>query len=293
MRPTQLGEALTNRDSVLNSFILETSVKNRHRLILDFLETRGTCTYQELSSRFDVSTMTIRRDVDFLAQQGRVIKTLGGVQDARAPSFLFETPLHSRISTNREEKQAIAEHAIRLIEAGQTLFIDGSTTCLELARLINVRCDGLTIVTNSVLTCIKLGKSGNNMVVCVGGQFEKDTASFVGASAEETASKFFVDMALLSTKGFVPTEGTFESSIGNLRIKQIFAEQSANTVLLVDHSKFGVRALRKAIDISRISTVVTNRPLPAQDASSLRRQSKRVVIASAKTKTPKKALNAS
>jgi DeoR/GlpR family transcriptional regulator of sugar metabolism len=284
MRPTQLGEALTNRDSVLNSFILETSVKNRHRLILDFLETRGTCTYQELSSRFDVSTMTIRRDVDFLAQQGRVIKTLGGVQDARAPSFLFETPLHSRISTNREEKQAIAEHAIRLIEAGQTLFIDGSTTCLELARLINVRCDGLTI---------KLGKSGNNMVVCVGGQFEKDTASFVGASAEETASKFFVDMALLSTKGFVPTEGTFESSIGNLRIKQIFAEQSANTVLLVDHSKFGVRALRKAIDISRISTVVTNRPLPAQDASSLRRQSKRVVIASAKTKTPKKALNAS
>jgi DeoR/GlpR family transcriptional regulator of sugar metabolism len=269
------------------------SVKNRHRLILDLLETHGACTYQELGSKFEVSTMTIRRDVDFLASQGRVIKTLGGVQNAHAPSYFFETSLYSRIAKNRDAKQAIAEKALGLIKPGQTLFIDGSSTCLHLARLIATRCEELTVVTNSALTSIELGKSSKNMVVCLGGQFEKDTASFVGPTAEDAASKFFVDVALISTKGFIPGEGTFESSVGNVRIKQVFAEQSAKTVLLVDHTKIGTRALTKAIDIKRISAVVTNRPLTAKDSGALRRHSKDVLVASASRKGRKEVLDAS
>jgi DeoR/GlpR family transcriptional regulator of sugar metabolism len=276
----------------VNAF-MGNSVKNRHRLILDLLEMRGACTYQELSSKFEVSTMTIRRDVDFLASQGRVIKTLGGVQNAQAPSYFFETSLYSRISKNREAKQAIAEKAFGLIEAGQTLFIDGSSTCLHLARLIAARSEGLTVVTNSALTSIELGKSSKNMVVCLGGQFEKDTASFVGPSAEDAASKFFVDMALVSTKGFIPKEGTFESSVGNVRIKQVFAEQSAKTILLVDHAKFGTRALTKVIDIKRISVVVTNRHPSAKDAGTLKRQSKEVLVVNAKRKARTEVVNAS
>lgn len=268
------------------------SMKSRHRLILELLELRGACTYQELSAQFDVSTMTIRRDVDLLASQGRVIKTLGGVQNAHAPAYFFETPLYSRISKNLEAKQAIAETAFGFIEAGHTLFIDGSTTCLHLARLIAERCNGLTVVTNSALTSIELGKSGNNMVVCLGGQFEKDTVSFVGPTAEDAAGKFFVDLALVSTKGFVPAEGTFESSVGNVRIKQVFAEQSAKTILLADHTKIGERALTKAIDISRISAVVTDRPLSPQNAAAIKHMSKRVLVAQRKRRAAKEAANA-
>lgn len=268
-------------------------MKTRHRLILDLLEVRGACTYQELSDKFHVSTMTIRRDVDFLASQERAIKTLGGVQNAQAPSYLFETPLYSRISTNRAAKQAIAETAVSLIEPGQTLFIDGSTTCLHLARLIAERCERLTVVTNSALTSIELGKNSNNMIVCLGGQLDNDTVSFVGPSAEEASGKFFVDLALMSTKGFVPAEGTFESSVGNVRIKQMFAEQSAKTILLVDHSKFGTRALTKALDVAHISTVVTDRPLAKKDAAILKRQSKKMLIATAKRRPRKEAVRAS
>lgn len=272
---------------------MSNNMKTRHRLILELLELRGACTYQELSTQFAVSTMTIRRDVDLLAGQGRVIKTLGGVQNAQAPSCFFETPLYSRISKNLESKQAIAEMAVGLIEAGQTLFIDGSTTCLHLARLIAERCNGLTVVTNSALTSIELGKSGNNMVVCLGGQFEKDTVSFVGPTAEDAAGKFFVDLALVSTKGFIPAEGTFESSVGNVRIKQVIAEQSARTILLADNTKVGERALTKAIDISLISAVVTDRPLSTRDATSLKRMSKQVLIAKRKRRAKKEAVNAS
>lgn len=272
---------------------MSNSIRTRHRLMLELLELRGACTYQELSTQFDVSTMTIRRDVDLLAGQGRVIKTLGGVQNAHAPAYFFETPLYSRISKNLEAKQTIAATAFGLIKSGQTLFIDGSTTCLHLARLIAERCNGLTVVTNSALTSIELGKSGNNMVVCLGGQFEKDTISFVGPTAEDAAGKFFVDLALVSTKGFIPAEGTFESSVGNVRVKQVFAEQSAKTILLADHTKIGERALTKAIDIARISALVTDRPLSSHDAAALKRMSKQVLIGNRKRRARKEAANAS
>lgn len=272
---------------------MSNSIRTRHRLLLELLGLRGACTYQELSAQFNVSTMTIRRDVDLLASQGRVIKTLGGVQNAHAPAYFFETPLYSRISNNLEAKQAIAATAFGLIRSGQTLFIDGSTTCLHLARLIAERCNGLTIVTNSALTSIELGKSGNNMVVCLGGQFEKDTVSFVGPTAEDAAGKFFVDLALVSTKGFIPAEGTFESSVGNVRIKQLIAEQSARTILLADHTKIGERALTKAIDISRITAVVTDRPLTPQDSATFKHLSKDIVIAKRRRPAKKEAANAS
>lgn len=237
--------------------------------------------------------MTIRRDVDSLARQDCVIKTLGGVQNAQAPSYLFETPLYSRISANRAAKHAIAETAAGLIKSGQTLFIDGSTTCLHLARLIAERCERLTVVTNSALTSIELGKNGNVMVVCLGGQLENDTVSFVGPSSEEAADKFFVDLALMSTKGFIPADGTFESSVGNVRIKQIFAEHSAKTILLVDHTKFGTRALTKALDVARIGTIVTDRPLAKKDAATFKRLSKEVLIATAKRRPRKEVVRAS
>ena len=271
----------------------EYRLKSRHRQILDLLVTQGACTYQELSARFDVSTMTIRRDVEFLAGQGLLIKTLGGVQNASAPSYFFETPLYSRISKNRDEKREIAERALELIESGQTLFIDGSTTCQQLARLIADERQGLTIVTNSALVAIEVGKSTNNMTVCIGGQFERDTVSFIGASAEEAAGKYFVDMCLISTKGFVPAEGTFESSVGNLTVKQRFSDQSAHTILLVDHSKFGARALTKAIDISRIGTVVTDAATSQSDLDLLQELGKDVKVSNATGKRPKERLNAS
>lgn len=267
-------------------------MKSRHRHILEFLEAHGAGTYQELSAKFGVSTMTIRRDVDVLASEGKVIKTLGGVQNALAPSYFFETSLYSRIAKNRDAKREIAERAFRLIESGQTLFIDGSSTCLHLARLIAERCEGLTLITNSALTSLELGRTSKNMVVCLGGQFEKDTASFVGPTAEDAASKFFVDLAMVSTKGFLVAEGTFESSVGNVRIKQIFAEQSARTILLADHTKLGTRALTKAIDIKRISVLVTNRPISATDLAVLKSRSKKVLIAGGRRKLRKKVADA-
>lgn len=268
-------------------------MKRRHQIILDRLEERGASSYQELSEQLGVSTMTIRRDVDQLAAQGVVIKTLGGVQKADAPSYFYETSARSRLSVQALEKRAIAKQAIALVESKQTIFLDGSTTCLRLAKELAQQRESLTIVTNSALACMELGRNDENMVIGIGGQYDHDTASFVGPTSEKIANDFFVDLAFVSTKGFVPDEGTFESSIANFRIKQIFARQCAKLVLLVDHAKFGQRALCKVLDVSQIQVIVTDDKTPASEIESLRQQGKEVRVASLKDERLESTVHAS
>ena len=238
------------------------NMTSRRQLILDELARQGACTYQQLADLLDVSTMTVRRDVDTLAKERRVIKTVGGVQDAGAASSWYETDIRSRLSERVAEKSVIAARALDLVQKGQTLFLDGSTTCIQLAKRIAAQGRGLTIVTNSVFICLELGSNRDNVVIGQGGQFDASAGAFVGLSSEEGVARFFVDVAFMSTKGFLPDEGTFESSISTFRIKRIVAGQCARMVLLVDHSKFGQRALSKVLDISQIDDVVTDEQTP-------------------------------
>ena len=213
--------------------------------------------------------MTIRRDVDALAHARRAIKTVGGVQDVGRSSW-YESDIQSRLNVNLTEKTTIAARALELITSRQTLFLDGSTTCIRLAKKIASHKRDLTIVTNSVFVCLELGGTGNNRVLSLGGELDSHSASFVGAASEAAASQAFVDLAFMSTKGFQPTEGTFESSLVTMQIKRIIAQQCERMILLVDHSKFHQRALSKVLDVSQISDVITDDQTSAEDISTLR-----------------------
>lgn len=254
--------------------------EDRLQLILDRLEKQAVCTYEELAEHFHVSTMTIRRDLYPLVEKGVLIKTVGGVQRAHAPSYLYETAVYSRLAAQRAEKRAIAVAALKLITSQTTIFIDGSTTCLELARYIAKESKGLTIITNSALACMELGKSGDNTIVGIGGQYDNNSLCFVGPQAEDVVKNLFVDLAFVGTKAFLPAEGTFESSIPTFRIKQIVAAHCAKMVLLADHSKLGQRALSKVLDISQIHTVVTDDLARPEDFALLPKPGPNVIVAS-------------
>jgi len=261
-------------------------VTDRQKAILDLLERQGAAGYADLAARFQVSTMTIRRDVEELANQRAVVKTIGGAQKADAPAYLYETALHARLGVHASEKRTIAETALQAIGSRRTIFLDGSTTCLELGRLLAKRPDGLTILTNSSLLCNEVGRNREHTVICLGGEYDADSLSFVGPSAEDAARKYFVDLLVVSTKGFIPNEGTFESAVANFRIKQIIARQAKEVMLLVDHSKFGERALSKVLDISQIHIVVTDRQTPRSALTALRRRGVKVMVAEAIRKEP-------
>ncbi|HET9375533.1 MAG TPA: DeoR/GlpR family DNA-binding transcription regulator [Chthoniobacterales bacterium] len=253
-------------------------IRDRAAFILDTVERQGTASYEALAESLRVSTMTARRDCEELVRLGKVLKTIGGIQQAHAPAYLYENAVRERIASNRAEKQAIAVKALDLIQNNQTVFIDGGTTNRLLARLIAERCTGLTILTNSALTCLELSK-GQNTIIGIGGEYDPMTLSFVGSQAEQMAKSFFVEQAFLTTKGFLPTDGTYESAVATFRIKQIIAERAVETILLVDHTKFGHRALSKVLDISQIQHVVTDEVTAKSDLRSLGRAGINVNVA--------------
>jgi DeoR/GlpR family transcriptional regulator of sugar metabolism len=244
----------------------------RHQAIVDHLDAVGVCTYQDLAALLGVSEMTIRRDVDKLVKKRGLIKIFGGLQTAHAPDNLYESPIQPRAQIHRAEKEQIARVAIQQIKPHQTIFLDGSTTCIALARRVAKEMSGLTVVTHSALVSLELGQSTSNTIFHLGGQFDPASACCCGPTTEESSKRFFVDVAFFSTKGFLPDEGTFESSLATLRIKQIVAEQAARVILIVDHSKFGERALCKVLDIGQIHEVITDAGAPAADLASLERR---------------------
>jgi DeoR family transcriptional regulator, aga operon transcriptional repressor len=250
-------------------------LSDRASFILDYLDRQGTASYEDLAQVLQVSSMTIRRDCEELARAGKLIKTVGGIQQAHAPAYLYESTVRERICTNRAEKRAIAVEALKLIAANHTIFIDGGTTNLVLARLIGNEYSGLTIVTNSALACLEMSQ-GDHTIIGIGGEYDSTTLSFVGPQAEDFAKSLFVDLAFFSTKAFLPADGTYESSVATLRIKQILARQAVETALLVDHTKFGRRSLSKVLDISQIGHVVTDDRTPIDDICLLKRANVRV-----------------
>lgn len=255
------------------------NVTLREQRILEFLEQKGAATYQDLENLLQVSSMTARRDVQRLAKRGLLVKTLGGAQRSNAPQFLYETSLLSRIEIQRAEKRAIAREAMSFFKANQTLFLDGSSTCIEFARLIAKSDIALTIITNSVIIAMELGQAAKVSVICLGGEYDAQSACLGGTLTEEDAKKFYVDSAFVSTKAFVPTEGTYESSIGTLRVKQLLASRCSQLILLVDHSKFGQRALCKVLDVGAIQIVITDPGTPADALRVLKERGCQIVIA--------------
>jgi DeoR family fructose operon transcriptional repressor len=252
--------------------------KERQKSILAYLRQNKTATYDEIESMFDVSNMTIRRDIVCLADAGKVIKTIGGAQIAGVSADIYESEILSRLSVHSTEKRAISEYAMAYIKTNDVIFIDGSSTCLELAKRINEADVVVTVVTNSLLVHMELARSKTITVVCLGGQHDSITYCLTGPQTESQAEKYFINKAFFSTKGFSPKEGTFESSIAAYRVKQIISQQSSEVILLVDHSKFGQKSLCKVLDISEIDTVFTDNLISSSDKAILEKVVKKVIL---------------
>jgi DeoR/GlpR family transcriptional regulator of sugar metabolism len=254
-------------------------LSHRQQALLDHLARLGECAYGDLAGRLRVSSMTVRREVDRLAAGGLLIKALRGARRAESGPALLETDLQARLTANLAEKRAIAVAAARTVRPGQTLFLDGSTTCLELAKELGQHAEGLTVVTSSVLVCLHLGRGGANTVLCLGGHYDPTSASLYGPETEAALERLYPDIAFLSTKGFIPAEGTFESASHLFRLKQIVARQAQQVTLLVDHSKYDQRALAQVLNAAQIQRVISDAKAPTAAVALLRKSGCEVVLA--------------
>lgn len=247
----------------------------RQSRIEKYIQQRFSVTVKELSEQFDVSPMTIRRDLELLEQKGQVLRVHGGVV---AQSGSLGTNEEERAVLNISQKALIGEAASRLVEDGQTLFIDAGTTTIELAmRLADRR--GLTVVTNSVKVLSALTNSPGINLIGVGGSVYGGAWSFVGPLAEAAIRRFHSDVAFLGISSLSLERGLTEANYFEADIKSLIIQQSQRVVLLADSSKFEKVSPISVAPLSAINTIITDKDLPLDCIDSYRAAGVEIILA--------------
>lgn len=227
----------------------------RRRKIIAKLASEGKVIVSELAKEFDVTEETIRRDLEKLDHEGLASKTYGGAVSKNASAL--DLPYNVREGVNVEQKQLIAEKLSALINDGDRLMVDSSSTALYLIKKIKDK-KNLTIITNSVKILLELADKPDWTVLCTGGSLKKGALSLGGSSAEKMINSYHVDTAICSCKGIDMTLGVTDSNETDSMIKQAMISSAEKRILALDSEKFDKKSFVRICDIADIDIIVTD-----------------------------------
>lgn len=250
--------------------------EERHQVILDILEGRGSITISELVKRFDVSEMTIRRDLDILEKKGFLRRVHGGAVLDHGRSY--EPPFVTRAVENLSVKQQIAKVAAGLIENGDSLILDVGTTTLEIARQLLDK-QNLTVITPCLQIAVLLAENPNIRLILTGGIVRPREHSMVGHLAERALQDFFVDKLFLGAAGVDFEAGLTEYNLEDTMVKQVMIKKAKRVILVTDASKFGRIAFTAIAPLNVVNTLITDNAIDPEWLARLRKQNIEIILA--------------
>ena len=225
----------------------------RKRQILIKLSTTGQIQSAELVKEFSVSEDTIRRDLKDMADAGQLKKVHGGAVAITTVPYDYT----ARKELNIEAKSAIAKRVLPLIRNGMVIFIDGGTTCAQLAYHLP-HSTRATFITHSVPTAMALSQLRNLKVIMLGGELITDLLVTTGPDIVAQASRFKPDLSIVSAHGVAADEGATVENWDDACIKSTFIKNSAESAVLAGHEKLGFSASYKLADIKDLDYLVTD-----------------------------------
>jgi DeoR/GlpR family transcriptional regulator of sugar metabolism len=229
----------------------------RRQAVLRRLTALGEVGFGDLAEEFDVSEMTIRRDVETLESEGLARRVRGGAISVVSRSY--EPPFAVRATTSADAKAVIGAAAARLVNDGDTVIIDVGTTTLELARALHGR-RGLIVVTASLPVALELGSDPDIRVVVTGGQVRQGELSLTGGMAEEAFTTMNCDLAFIGVAGICATPGLTEYNPDDARVKRAAIDAARRAIVLADTSKLGKVTFSTVAPLSAIDALVTDAP---------------------------------
>lgn len=229
----------------------------RKQLIIKQLKQNNRVLVKDLSSSFNVTEETIRRDIKELVSKGIAIKSHGGAllnpDHTQIKTFL------DRELTNRELKECIAKQALELelICDGMVLMVDASTTTKSVIERLNPRLN-ITIITNSYTLINDMSDNENFRFIATGGECAGPYRAFVGSDALHMIRRYNVDLALLSCHSLSAEHGFMESNQLESDVKCAMSDQARHTVVLADHTKFDNISLVNSLPFNKVETLITD-----------------------------------
>jgi DeoR/GlpR family transcriptional regulator of sugar metabolism len=234
-------------------------LEERRQEILRQVGQHGRVSVTELSRQFGVSEVTIRSDLQALAERSLVVRTHGGAVAAKRG--LYDVSLAARRERQVQEKSRIGQAGAALVADGDAIFLDSSSTALAIAVHLKDR-RHLTIVTNGLAVAQEMLDAPEVGVVMVGGSLRRDTASLVGTDGLDMLSKYNIQKGFFGAHGISLSEGLTDVSDDEAEVKRPLVAACRQVIAVLDATKWGQVGLASFARLEQIQRVITDRHAP-------------------------------
>jgi DeoR/GlpR family transcriptional regulator of sugar metabolism len=232
--------------------------EERRNKILEIINHDKTIKIEDITSRFNISIATARRDLDILQEQLYVKRIYGGA--ALVTPSGTEPLFFTREMENKAEKLAIAEAAAKMVVEGDTIYLDIGTTTLEVARNLK-KIDNITVITSSLTIMSELANS-NVTVYSLGGKIRPHELSLSGSIALNSLEQIYVQKAFIGAAGVTFNEGISDFNYEETQVRLKAIKRAKEAILVVDSAKFGNHAFAITCPLEYFQTIITDINLP-------------------------------
>lgn len=253
-----------------------TPSSERQSQILTALARQGRLSVAEISEQFSISEATARRDLEYLAGEGKLQRVHGGAVSLRkAPP---ELPILQRETWQREDKLRIGRAAADLIGDDETVFLGSGTTVLEVARNLKDR-TGLTVITNSLPVMNTLSGLPNITVVALGGLLRQSELSFIGHITEQALAEVRADKVIISIHAVSLENGLTNDYLPETMTDRAILKIGREVIVVSDHTKINAVSASFLAPITSVHHFVTDSAAPAEFLAALQENGITVTLA--------------
>lgn len=246
----------------------------RQAQILDILARQGSLSVADIVEQFSISEATARRDLETLADGGKLQRVHGGAISLRsAPP---EPPILQRENRQSSEKQLIGRAAADLIDDGETIFLGSGTTVLEVARNLTKR-KGLTVITNSLPVMNALSGLQDITVIALGGILRKSELSFIGHITEESIRDLRADKVIIGIHAISLEHGLTNDYLPETMTDRAILQMGQKVFVVADHTKFDTISIVHVASVEKIHTIITDHRVPQDFVAALREKNVEVI----------------
>jgi DeoR/GlpR family transcriptional regulator of sugar metabolism len=250
--------------------------EERLQRILEVILKAGHAKAGDLAESFGVSEITIRRDLNELAERGFIRRAHGGaIISISAP---LEPPIIQRMTKEKESKEAIARTAAAMIKDGESIFLGSGSTVTYVARYL-ANHKNLTVVTNALNVSTELATAADISVVVLGGMMRREELSLIGHIAEQSLQEVTFDKVIIGIPAIDLKAGLTNDFLPEVMTDRTILNQAREVILVADHTKCGKVGSAFVAPLNRVNTFITDIHTSPEFLEGVQAQGVKVILA--------------
>ncbi|MGI6260100.1 MAG: DeoR/GlpR family DNA-binding transcription regulator [Anaerolineaceae bacterium] len=251
--------------------------EERQTAIVELVDKQGRVSVNDLSKRFSVSQMTIRRDLRELEQHGLLKTSYGGAYPSANLPLENINKIYTRMKIRTQEKQRIAQAIAQMVGIGEMIFLGSGTTTTFVAKALSLRSD-ITVVTNALTVMEELATNANMTVIAIGGFLRRNEYSFYGHFSETILKDLIVDKVIIGMRGIDPKYGLTSDFPMEMNTDRMIINTGRSVIVAGDHSKIGYVATSVVAPLNVADMVITDSKADPKITAQIEEQGVKVKI---------------